>query len=376
MDFVNRSTKFIKVLLMGALVIGVSVTDKRAHAAEPETVPVRSSNEGRNFYEVLEDLLGDFEYDLKNGQVSGLKDLAIRNVATSENIPPSFKSHLELVVTERIMKTTRTRVVQCLACKAKRTSVSGDQVVITSADTNPAELSRIAKMSGIGHFMDIAFSYQPGGMVLSMTINDPENGAIAWSRSYNSETSRSSAFRRGVDYSQVEEARQQTEYQPMIAYRAIGMYLFEPNTTGVTGCLGFGFRMVERYDNRKKEVGFEMNYLMDSSTVAGGSSSTATTANLWSSFNLTLLFVHAWNLIGPEENYNRVRGSFITGVGGTYASGFLGGLARVGYEWRLAKHWATSVTLGFRPAGTAFLGGSAVGSVSGAEYGVGISGIF
>src|SRR5690242_10781086 len=51
----------------------------------------------RNFYNVLEDLMADFEYDLKNGQVIGLKDLSIRNIATSENIPGSFKSHLELI---------------------------------------------------------------------------------------------------------------------------------------------------------------------------------------------------------------------------------------------------------------------------------------
>jgi hypothetical protein len=45
----------------------------------------------RNFYEVLNDLVSDFEVDVKNGDVQGLKNMAIRNIATSENIPPSFK---------------------------------------------------------------------------------------------------------------------------------------------------------------------------------------------------------------------------------------------------------------------------------------------
>src|SRR4051794_18089385 len=52
----------------------------------------------RNFYEVLDDLLKDFEFDLKNGDVKGLKDLSLRNTGVSENIPPSFKSHLELLI--------------------------------------------------------------------------------------------------------------------------------------------------------------------------------------------------------------------------------------------------------------------------------------
>lgn len=329
----------------------------------------------RNFYAVLEDLLSDFEYDLKNGQVTGLKDLAIRNIATSENVPPSFKQHLELALTERILKTSRTRIVQCLPCRAKRTTLNGDQVTITSAESNPVELARIAKISGIEHFMDVAFSYQPSGMVISMTIIEPETGGVLWSRSYNSETSRASAQRRGVDYSQVDEARRASEYQPTVQYRAVFYYLFEPNVAGSTGSLGVGFRMMERYDNRRKEVGFELDYMRDASSIVSGPAP-AGEVNLYSGLNLTLLFVHAWNLIGSEENYNVARGSVFAAIGGTYASGFLGGLVRGGYEWRLAKHWAVSANVGYRPTSTAFLSGSAAGKVSGAEFGVGISHLF
>ncbi len=333
----------------------------------------------RNFYEVLDDLLGDFEYDLKNGQVAGLKDLAIRNIATSENIPASFKQHLELVVTERVLRTsTGTRMIQCLPCRSKRTTMNGDQVVITSPETNPGELSRIAKLSGIQHFMDLAFSYQPTGMVLSMTNTDPESGAVIWSRSYNSETSRASAFRRGVDYTQAEDSRKQSEYLPTLQYRVALSYLFEPNSSpnGVTGCLAAGFRMMERYDNRKKEVGFEADYIKAASSLGGTMSQAEAATNIWGGLNLTLLFVHAWNFIGPEENYNQARGSVFAAVGGTYASGYLGGLIRGGYEWRLAKHWAVSAQLGYRPTAARFVSGTSAGQVSGLEYGATISGFF
>lgn len=332
----------------------------------------------RNFYEVLEDLLADFEFDLKNGNVNGLKDLAIRNIATSENIPPSFKSHLELLVTERILKETRAaRMIQCLPCRSRKTTLDGDQVIITSPDTNPVELARIAKLSGIAHFMDVAFAYQPSGMVLSMTITEPEGGSIVWSRSYNSETSRASAFRRGVDYSQIEAARTANEYAPTVQYRGTVYYLFEPNVGGTTGVLGFAFRMVERYDNRKKEVGFELNYLKDASSLVGSADAAATeTANLYGGLNVTLLFIHAWNLIGQEENFNRARGSFFTGIGGTYASGFLGGLIRTGYEWRLGKHTAVNAVIGYRPSATAFLNNSAAGAVGGLEFGLGVNLLF
>jgi len=378
----TQFTLLIRLVAIGiaSLALLSAVVFQSAHAADAPTSPTTKVVDGkvqmRNFYEVLEDLLADFEYDLKNGSISGMRDLAIRNLALSEGVPPSFKSHLELQLTERILKTTKTRVIQCLPCRAKRTTVTGDQVIISSAETNPLELSRIAKMSGIAHFMDVAFNYQISGMVLSMYITEPETGGILWSRSYNSETSRSSAFRRGVDYSQIDDARKATEYVPTIQYRVIAYYLFERDVGTTTGTLGLGFRMMERYDNRRKEVGFELDYLRDSSSLVGSSATASTTPQLYGGLNLTLLFMHAWNFIGPEENYNQVRGSVFAALGGTYASGFLGGLIRGGYEWRLAKHWGVSANLGYRPSGTAFLSGTAAGTVAGFEYGVGISHLF
>jgi len=343
-----------------------SATAPRALAA--------SATETRNFYEVLGDLLSDFEYDLKNGSVSGLKDLAIRNVAMSENVPPSFRNHLELVVSEKILGTTKTRLVQCLPCRARKATLNQDQILVTSAELNPNELARIAKAQGIENFMDLAFSYQPTGMVLSMTTADASTGSVIWSRSYNSETSRASAFRRGVDFSQMETSVKQNEYIPTIQYRATVSYMSEPDASERVGCLSAGFRLVERYDNRKKEVGFELDYITDVRKLSG-SSTTATTDGIYGGMNLTLLFVHAWNLIGMEENYNQVRGTIVTGVGGTYASGYLSGLFRAGYEWRLAKHWAVNTTLGYRPKATKLVGTTET-SVSGVEYGFGISALF
>jgi hypothetical protein len=361
----TRISKFGTALVVG-LALWTGVHSPAAHAAD-------NDSKSRNFYEVLEDVLSDFEYDLKNGNVQGLKDLAVRNIATSENVPPSFRSHLELLVSERILKSSKTRVIQCLACRSKRTQLSGDKVVVSSPENNPIELSRIAKENGILHFMDIAFAYQPSGILLSLHITDPEQGTIIWSRTYNSETSRSSAARRGVDYSQIDDSRKQAEYVPTVQYRMAFLYLSEPNVGQRTGAAGLAFRAVERYDNRHKEVGFELDVLKNASSIVG---STATTTDLYSGTNATLLFVHSWNFIGEEENYNHARGSLMLGLGGTYASGFLGGLFRAQYEWRLGKSYAISPTLGYRPKSTAFVASDPAGEVGGIEAGLGISILF
>lgn len=363
-------------LALSCMWMNYSLAAGTTNTIQPPTQTGAKDGSDRNFYDVLEDVLSDFEYDLKNGNVSGLKDIAIRNIAISENIPPSFKSHLELLITERILKTSKTRVVQCLPCRARKTTLNGDQMTVSSPETNSAELARIAKTSNISHFMDAAFSYQPSGIVLSMYVTDPDSGSIVWSRSYNSETSRASAFRRGVDYNQIDEARKQTEYTPSILHRFALYYLFEPNLPTNTGTVALAYRMMERYDNRKKEVGFEVEYHIDPTTLVN--STGTSTQNIYTAFglNLTLTFVHAWNFIGEEENYNQIRGSVFAALGGTYAGGFLGGLIRGGYEWRLGKHFGVSAILGYRPAASAFTASGASGTISGLEYGIGVNVLF
>ncbi len=345
----------------------------------------------RNFYEVLDDLVADFEFDIKNGEVHGLRDIAVRNIGTSENIPPSFRAHIELAISEKILKNSKAKVIQCLPCRSKKTSVTGDSVVISSPDTNPVEMSRIAKMAGISNFMDIAFSYHPTGMLLSLYISDPETGTAVWSKTYNSETSRASAFRRGVDYSQVEDIRKQSEYKPMLQHRIILGWLFEKDVKSYSGCIIAGYRLMERYDNRKKEVGFELDYIRNvtslistattatsATTSSTTSSSTASATTLWTGFNATMLFVHGWNFLGEEENYNKVRGHFFAGIGGSYSSGYIGGLIRSGFEWRMAKHWAITAIGGYRPQATAFLPNTSteLGKISGVEFGVGVNALF
>lgn len=333
----------------------------------------------RSFYQVLEDTLADYEYDLQAGNVHGIKDVALRNIAVSENIPPSFKTHLELLITEKTIRHGKARVIQCMACRAKRATLNGDNVIITSPDNNPTEQLRIARQQNIIHFMDLAFSYQPTGILISITNTEAESGAVIWSRSYNSETSRAAAFRRGVDYSQVEEARTQTEYKSTLQYRPIFYYLFEPDVTQSVGMMVAGFRLMERYDNRKMEVGFELNYNVPAALLGLGSATDATGAEvstMWSAVNFTMLFAHGFNFIGDFENFNKARFSATLLAGGTFVSGYFGALFRVQGEIRMARHWVGTVSIGYRPESTLFVSGIASAAVSGIEWGVGLGAVF
>ena len=387
----SSSTRFktnAVVAIFAAFLVEIVLTsgayaDEQNAAAMPP-VPVQpmsaqagSGNGSRNFYIVMDELLSDFEYDLKAGQVIGLKDVSIRNIVTSENVPPSFKSHLELLLSERILKTTKARVVHCAACRSKKATLSGENMTISSPENNSGEMQRIAKLSGIQNFMDAAFAYQPSGMVLSLQISDIETGSTLWSRTYNSETSRAAAQRRGVDYQEIEDAKTKMEYSPTLLNRpSLSMVMAPKAGSGYSTSLALGWRMMERYDNRKKEVGFELNYYKDIPSWIGSATAAEKKLNIYSGFNLTMLFMHGWSLFGNEENYNQARGVILGGIGGTYASGFLGALIRGGYEWRLAKHWSVDAFLGYRPKGTLVISTGTTASINGVEGGIGVGFIY
>jgi len=162
-----------------------------------------------------------------------------------------------------------------------------------------------------------------------------------------------------------------------LQHRPVIYYLFEADVEGLTGTLGLGYRLMERYDNRRKEVGFEIDYLLNVSSLIGSTDPTeAATNSVYTGLNITLLFMHAWNLIGDVENFHKPRGSIFAGIGGTYAGGFLGALIRTGYEWRLGKHWAISGNIGYRPPATLFVDDTSAGAVTGFELGIGIGALF
>ena len=337
-----------------------------------------SNPKERNFYAVLQDLLSDFEFDLKEGKVTGLRDLAIRNVATSESVPVSFRGHLEQVITERVLSATKTRMIQCLQCRSRRAVLANDQVRIVTPENNPDALARIAKMNGISNFMDVAYSYQNASMMLSLTISDAETGSVLWSRSYDSETSRTSAARKGVDPDQIDRNLRENEYVPLKQWRLSIAYLNVPDVNERASCLSLGGRFVERYDQKRKEVGLDLSTLLSTSRFSGETTTPTATDNgerITNQFNVTMLFIHAWNFFGAEENYNRMRGTFFLGAGGTFSPHFLSGVIRTGYEWRLAKHWAVNALLGYRPSATTQLTGP-FEHVSGIEAGVGVSALF
>ena len=65
---------------------------------EFEEAQVADATTIRRFHEVLNELLNEFGYDLKLGQIKGLKNISLRKMDLSTTLPRSYKHYLEMLI--------------------------------------------------------------------------------------------------------------------------------------------------------------------------------------------------------------------------------------------------------------------------------------
>jgi hypothetical protein len=90
-----------------------------------------SNSEVRQFHDVLNDLLSEFTYDVKQGQVNGLKNLSIRRVDISDTLPRTYEQYVELLVSERLRENSKVKLLNCVPCKSKSSTTSSELMPLT-----------------------------------------------------------------------------------------------------------------------------------------------------------------------------------------------------------------------------------------------------
>lgn len=320
---------------------------------EAEQMEMASSPKVRRFHEVLDELLAEFGYDIRMGQIKGLKNVAVRKVDVNDTLPHSYKNYMELLVAERIRENSQVRVISCVSCKNKTSRLLDGKLVITSPTTNISEMNRAAETLGINYFMDVVLVYHTTHMVLAFQVFDTDTKEMVWARSYNSETIKSRFQKLAVDYRQVQKSRPGEDYVPefrfLVGLGGAGI----PNVAGSaddSGMLMLHLRGSEKFDNRHSEFGLIANLYQSTSnllseypTSGGDADSTAvdpaadevivseatpepfTTA-------LGLYVMYAYNFIGSIESYNTTRHGMNIGGGVLLASGYLAGSLRIAWD--------------------------------------------
>ena len=329
-------------------------------ADEAEKMRVASSTMVRRFHEVLDELLAEFGYDVKTGQIEGIKNLAIRKVTVGEALPPSYKRYAQILVSERIRENSEVRLITCTPCFSKVSTLVDGKIIITSPSTNLNQLKLAADQLGIDHFMDVVLVYHSTHMVLAFQIFKVDTNEMVWARTYNSETIRSRYQKLAIDYSQVEKSRPGEEYSPdyrlLVGLGGGGI----PNVGGSSqdsSMVDLELRASERFDNRRSEFGMSMSILLTVSSLAGNTEAAPGTGGQTAEEDtvipaapqpftsaIAIYGLYGHNFLGAVESYNDIRQGIHVGLGGLVSPGYITGLLRFGTDIYLGRRFAISLS--------------------------------
>ena len=340
-----------------------------------ENMPVASSRHVRRFHAVLDELLSEFGYDVKSGQIKGLSNISVRKVKVSSAIPRTYEEYLETLIVERIRENSQVRVIDCIPCKTRTSSLVDGKLMITSPATNLAKLESAATTLSIENFMDVILVYHTSHMVLAINIFNTQTKEMLWARSYNSETVKTRFQKSAIDLKQLEPQRLTEEYVPeyrlMIGLGGANI----PNISGKaadSAMLNLQVRSTEKFNNRHNEVGMMLSILQtvsslispqisqstDISNSPGSSSATAAQAK---SFNTAVgiyaFFSHIF--LGKVESYDEVRTGINASLGAIIAAKYLAPAFRGGVDFYMGRRFSLSLGVDYIGAASINVNGSA-----------------
>lgn len=362
-----------------------SKSQDRAQAAEGERLRVASSPQVRRFHEVLDELLAEFSYDVKMGQIKGLSNLSVRKVKVSKAIPSTYEEYIETLLDERIHANSEIKLISCVPCKTRTSSLVDGKLLITSPSTNLAKLDAAAAQLGIENFMDAVLVYHTTHMVLALSIFNTHTKELVWARTYNSETVKSRYQKLAVDYSQVAKGRTSEDYEPEYRFMFGAGGASIPNVTGNSddsSMLNAQVRATEKFNNRKSEFGLMLSFFKSmsssvnpypteggSASAASPSATTSSEPNLVPFKSATAIFATFGHVfLGAVESYNEVRQGFHIGLGAFGSTGYLAPIGRAGWDIFLGRRFSTSFALDYIGPSSILVGAEKVKTKGGAGF--------
>ncbi len=299
----------------------------------------------RKFEEVLEEVITEFGFDVKAGKIKGLKNLAIRRAQVSDTLPRSYENYIEMLLTEKIRENSKTKLLNCIQCKVKSSTIVEGKIIINSPTTSVARMDQAANELGIENFMDIMLMYQSTQIILTVNIFDSTTKEMLWAKTYNSETLHTRYQKLAIDYEQIEKSRQSGTYEP--DYRVLLGFgygsLVNVNATPADQTMFvLTLRVGEKFNNRKDEFGLIANFWQGTRYFFQEYPNTQSTATYQTSTDdlgprpfrqaFSVFPYYAHNFLGSVENYDQIRQGLNVGLGALFATGYFSPSARVGWD--------------------------------------------
>ncbi len=355
---------------------GFTAPSKKEIKQLKQELDLKKKRGTRDYFSMLTEVLDRFEGEVKNGLVRFDRDFAFRFVRVSESVPEFYSNHLEGDMTDIVLRYSRGKPQMCVPCRSKVKQATHIGERIDPVIVNDSEWSEVAERTGIFYYVDVDLSFQKDGMVLGVSQYDAVTRNLLWARSYF------------TDIPQPEIANHlENEQHPYLIdweidedfypfNRVYGGAVIEPGIVKSAKCMQLGIRRIQPYGNYRFEAGLQGELIREADEVMTTGSAADLQSLVFSRTNIGVSFVNLWLVHGSPFMLGFSRGYVFGSLGGNYASGYLGGVIRAGYEYRVGTRWSASAHGGYRPSSTVYVDGVSLGKVGGLELGAGLGILF
>lgn len=285
------------------------------------------------FENTLNDLLSVLKSDLTDKNLPIRDSIVFRDVVVSSNIPNSFKPHL--------------------VAKVSQSFLNSNYIVLNKLDKNKFPYTR---------YVDLNLYLDQFKCVLSLSIVDPETKTLFQQINYDSKnySAGTNSFKLSKDtHSSLLEKWMQYPQSFLIGFRTSILSLPDIKDRFLTP--EFSLRGIERFSNRKAEVGFDI------STIISSTSKTSA----YSDFYIQSLIFLGFSSIQNYENYDNPRLITSFGFGAYTSKSILGLLGKLNLEVRLGKSYSIFSSIGYRPKSSDRFSKNG-NSIRGVDYSLGV----
>jgi hypothetical protein len=347
---------------------------RRLHAASPPSKSnigelIRGSQPNLNFYEMVDEMIDEFVYQLSKQDPAALSPMAVRLVRLSPELRPEFAGTLEARLISRINDATTIRTAVCIECTSMRSRVENGRWLLTLGAVRTEDLQRIGRQQGIKTFVDLTFTYSPGSSMIWMeaVAFRASDGGVVWTQAARSDGTTAMLLRTGrrppSRSERLDELEHKLQGRPYYGYM-VGVGLARIGYNGPTGDIQgpmATIRIHERFgDGQSQLFGLSVGIFFTGAPEAGKNVLNSLMSGGYYSFNLS-----EPTLNGPEVwFYGELGGMFSGNQGNTFYGetgidlhlkwrfSMVGGLqyvmpthfanydlGGVGYRLRLALNW-------------------------------------
>lgn len=234
--------------------------DRQRQASESVARQLQTSANSVTLYQLAEEMVDEALSDIADLNPSVVAPVAVRNLDVSPNLSMHFGDFVQSTFVSAVANLTDIRIKRCVACRAMRSRVEGDDWVVSLGLTEHDDLRREAERLGVKTYLDLRFHFFPEANVAAMQLElfRADDGAILWSQTYRSDATTAAILRSGDRVvgraERVRELERKIEERPYyghILYVGMSTIPYDGPAGAITGA-ALGYRLYERFGEDRR----------------------------------------------------------------------------------------------------------------------------